>query len=235
MVRLIYLLVLFCLMELAGCAGSNTGYLNVRTPSASNAYVVQVDTIIEIVKGKDHVIDLDSGEHRVRVSYVGHIVTDTVVLVKGRRKNAMFGAWMGGMALGAGVMTALWTQVWLYLLPPVIGAGAAIVTMPQKTVLEPVYRDESPVHLYRMDQTYIHINRFHNELGATDKFGFTGISSPVGVCYDNAAGVLWAQRDPASLIYPLKKTTDYEVCVPDAGSLHCVPENNKILEAFPCH
>lgn len=222
-------------MVLGGCAGYDKGALKVNTPSASNVYVVQVDSLVEIVKGKDNIFELDTGEHRVKVTYVGHIVSDTVVRVKGRGKNVEFGAWMGGMAVGAGVMTLLWSEAWLYFVPVVVGLSSVIATMPEKSEVNAVYRNENPVHLYRMEQAYLRVNRLHSELDAGERFGYTGIISPVGICYDSALRILWVQKDPTSVIYPLDVRKDVEMCTPGEGGMSCVPEKNKLLEAFPCH
>ena len=235
MVRLIYLLVLFCLILLGGCAGYDKGAIRVSTPSASNVYVAQVDTLVKIVQGKDNIIDLDTGAHRVKVTFVGHTVIDTVVQVKGRKKNVEFGAWMGGMAVSAGVMTLMWSTAWLFILPPTAGVAAMTATMPEKSVVNAVYRNENPVHLYRMEQAYLRVNRLHSELGATERFGLTGVITPVGICYDSALRILWVQRDPASVIYPLDARTDFEMCSADESGMSCLPEKNKLLEAFPCH
>ena len=138
MVRLIYLLVLFCLMLLGGCAGYDKGAIRVNTPSASNVYVAQVDTLVKIVQGKDNIIDLDTGAHRVKVTFVGHTVIDTVVQVKGRKKNVEFGAWMGGMAVSAGVMTLMWSTAWLFILPPTAGE---IVLLPVDLIFRDTLRE----------------------------------------------------------------------------------------------
>ena len=235
MVRLFYLLVLFCLMVLGGCAGYDKGAINVNTPSASNVYVMQVDSIVKIVQGKDNIVELDTGDHRVRVSFVGHTVVDTVVQVKGRKKNYEFGGWMGGLVLSAGIITLVWSPMWVYLLPASVGVTAMVATIPEKRQINAVYRNENPVHLYRMDQAYLRVNRLQSELGATEKFGYTGMITPVGICYDSALRILWVQRDPASVIYPLDARTDFEMCSPDEGGMSCLPEKNKLLEAFPCH
>lgn len=235
MARLVSLFVILGSMLLAGCASSQgKGILNVKTPSGKNEYVVQVDSIVKVVKGDDNPIDLDSGDYRVRVSYVGHTVVDTMVHVKGKPENAEWNAWMGGMAVGTGLMTLVWTKAWLFLVPITVSISTFLITFPEKTVVNAVYKNEEPLHLYKLDQSYMRVHRLHLMLGASEKHGVTGVINSVGVCNDAALQMLWVQSDENSLVYPLDIKKDVEMCVLENGSLYCDASQNQFFEKLPC-
>ena len=234
MARLISLLVILCSLLFVGCASQGKGAINVTTPSGKNEYVVQVDTIVKVVNGNHNVIDLDSGDHRVRVSYVGHTVIDTVVHVKGKPENAEFNVWMGGTAVGIGLMTLAWTNAWLFIVPVMTSFATYLLTTPEKSVVNAVYKNETPLHLYKLDQSFMRVNKLHLMLGATERYGVTGVVNSVGVCYDASLKILWVQSDEKSLIYPLDARKDVEMCALDKGTLYCDVSLNQMFEKLPC-
>ena len=237
MIRLFALLVLLCLGLFCGCASSKTGLLDVATPSSSDEYVVQIDSVVKIVKGTCNRISLDTGKHFVKVSYAGQTIADTIVHASGRSPAALFQAWMAGSVVGAGVMTFLWSNVWLVVVPVAVGISTFFTTSPEKIFLKTEKRIDGLGGLHPVDDFYLRVWNFHSDLGISEKYGVTNVMKTKNLCYDRDAKIVWVQSEVSSRVYPLNLRKDAEACQFDfdGNRLLCSSEKNSVLQKYPCH
>lgn len=236
MARLLTLFVFLCSMFFVGCASTTTGILNVSTSSDDDEFVVQVDSVVKIVKGSRSEVKLDTGDHFVTVSFAGKTVVDTLVHVEGRSPGDLFLAWMGGSAVGAGIMTLAWSKIWLVVVPVAVGISTLFTTSPGKVQLHAVKQNDESPQLYQSDRLFLHIWDLHPNLGISEKFGVSNVLRPDGLCYDRKVKVVWVQSEVNSRIYPLDLRKDIEVCLLDVDGEHlsCESSNNSMLEKYPC-
>ena len=243
MLRLFILFVFFCSIFFVGCASTTTGFLNVSTPSGDDEYVLQVDSVVTIVNGAHNAIKLDTGLHAVKVSFAGKPVVDTLVHVKGVGSGNVFLSFIGALAFGTGLMTYVWSGVWLVVVPAAAGVSTFIMTSSDlvvkssdKVQLHAIKQSDEITQLHQSERLYLRVWDLHPNLNISEKFGVSSVLHPSGFCYDRRVNVVWVQSEANSRVYPLDLRKKIEVCLLDADGerLSCESTNNRKLEDYPC-
>lgn len=246
--RILFLMLVTLLLW--GCASvvRDTGVVAVEKPKSVERVVFQLDNEPwEEVSSTRVSRRISAGPHRMRVSYAGQVLMDSIITVSPDNGNARAALHMGAAAIGIGsiflVVNTFTAELFMWLTIPFLTMGPIFAYVRPDTVFK---IDESnlasSIHLFSMENRFFSVPSHMLFLGPRTESYYYGVISIRGACYDGDNKILWVQGFKDDGIYPIQEKS-VETCnvlgtkETSNGAepiLDCDARHNVFFEKIPC-